>query len=72
MCLSVCWSIYHLCHMNAYLISRPKLHCHPMQSNGVIDSFITRQGWISIGDSKAMAMVTSSLRVLYVQIFLSL
>jgi len=35
--------IYHLCDMNTCLIiSRPRLHCHFVQSNGRIDSFITR------------------------------
>ena len=68
--LSIYLSIYQLCDMNAYLIiSRPKLHCHLMKSNDMIDSFITRQGWISVGDNKVMVMVTSCLRVFYVQIF---
>lgn len=73
----ICLSIYlpidlsiYLCDMNAYFkISRPKLLCHFVQSNGVIDSFITRQGWIPVGGSKVMIMVTSYFRVLYVQIF---
>lgn len=68
--LSIYPSISHLCDMNAYLIvTRPKLRCHFVQSNGMTDSLITRQGWISVGDSKVMAMVTSCLRMLHEQIF---